>query len=175
MKKKVAEADLTNLIIALVSVVIGFGLAIGWDQYKATRDEKLELARAERSVSQEIAVNLGLIQSNLEMLNADIAAADRKEEVILPLDPFLLAAGQTAYLKGSLESNSMNLALHLRQIYSDLEIVNQRINARDLYRATNGAMSNFGIRRKAMNEDIKFRLEQLKPALNALAVELKQT
>ena len=159
---KLARADLTNLIVGLVGVFTGFMLAVAWDQYKVTRDQNIELTRAIRSLRAEAETNAIILQRDLEHLKADISAADEQKEVILPLDPLILSALETVYLKGSLEIKSVDISVQLHQLYSVMRVTNQRIAALDLYRATNQAMDNFARRRKIMDQDILSQLMDIK-------------
>jgi len=159
-------------IATFLSVVLTFGCAVLWDEMKRNRDKGEELQRATRTINEEIEINLKFILSNIVYLEEDDRAAEQNKEIVRPLDIFFTAAGETAYLKGSLETKSIALSIKLRSVYSLLQVLNRRIEGRELYRTTNGAMTNYHSRRKFINHEIKDLLIKQKEELKDFLTEL---
>ena len=156
-----------------MGVAAGFGLAVSYDVWKRSRDAKNELLRATRTIEQEITTNLDILKNNSSLLSHDTKAADSRSEIFSELTPLFTAAGDTANSKGSFEKRSMDLALSVREVYAVLTLLNAVIQGRALYRATSGAMSNYGERRKFLNQQIETMSETAREALEALLTELK--
>jgi hypothetical protein len=160
-------------IPSLIGVGLGFALATSWDLWKTHRNQRNELLRAVRAVHQELITDSELIKSNLSYLDTDITAAQANSEVVAPMPNFLTTAGDTAYLKGSFEYQSIEMASQLRAIYSSLYFINKRMEQREFYRLTNAAMSNFNTRRKMLNEFIRADLVTQQGAIDKFIAELK--
>ena len=160
-------------VIGLMGVVIGFTLALGWDVWQDYRHVKAELHRAARSIEQELSTDLALLSTDLGLLSEDTKAADGQREVVQPLELLSTAAGETAYLRGSLEADSVELTIKLRTVYSSISILNRRIEHREAYRLTNGAKSNYHGRRKLLNQDLQQLIEEIRNGINAFLAELK--
>jgi hypothetical protein len=160
-------------VIGLMGVVIGFTLALGWDIWQDYRHVKAELHRAARSIEQELSTDLALLSTDLGLLSEDTKAADGQREVVQPLELLSTAAGETAYLRGSLEADSVELTIKLRTVYSSISILNRRIEHREAYRLTNGAKTNYHGRRKLINQDLKQLIEENRNGINAFLTALK--
>jgi hypothetical protein len=160
-------------VIGLMGVVIGFALAVGWDIWNDYRSVKAELHRAARSIQQELGTDLELLSTDLGLLSEDTKAAAGQREVVQPLELLSTAAGETAYLRGSLEADSVELTIKLRTVYSSISILNRRIEYREAYRLTNGAKSNYHGRRKLINQDLQQLIEEIRVGINAFLAELK--
>lgn len=156
------------MIETLLGVVVGFVLAIVWDIWKSYRETVAETKRAIRVITQEIGNNLHVLATNVALLKQDIAVADKGQEVVQALNFLSLAAGETEFLRGSLERKSRELAERVGNLYATAKRINDQIQARESYRITNGAMSNFAGRRKLINSMLIPVLEQHIEAFNDL-------
>lgn len=143
-----------TFLTSIIGIIVGFGLAVVWDLWKRRMDRGEELKRASRAIIQEMAVNLRVFKLNSELLKKDDEAADQSQEIVNQLDRLCCAAGESAYLRGSLEHADPELAEKLRNTYAGLASVNYKIEGRELYRATNGAMTNYHTRRKMINGEL---------------------
>jgi len=159
---------------SLLGVAVGFGLATSWDLWKTYRDHQSELFRAARTVNQELIADSEVMKLDIEYLETDIAAAQSNKEVVLPMQNVATVAGDTAYLKGSLDYQSVELSIKLRTIYSSLSSINRRIEQREFYRMTNAAMSNFGSRRTMIDAALKDELMAEQKAVESFIGELKK-
>ena len=160
-------------VIGLMGVVIGFTLAFGWDIWQDYRHVKVEIYRAARGIEQELSTDLALLSTDLGLLSEDTKAADGQREVVQPLELLSTAAGETAYLRGSLEADSVELTIKLRALYSSISILNRRIENREAYRLTNGAKSNYHGRRKLMNQDLQQLIEETRNGIDGFLAALK--
>ena len=153
-------------------MVIGFVLAVLWDVWKIARDRRGELRRAVRAIAQEISLNRDALTENASLLDSDDAAAANNAEIVRPLNYLTTAAGDVAFSKGSLESRSIELATELARVYANSDRLNRRTEAREAYRITNGAMSNYATRRKLINAELRplisSHLQELASFLEAL-------
>jgi hypothetical protein len=114
-----------------------------------------------------------LLSSDQDLLSDDTKAADGQREVVQPLELLSTAAGESAYLRGSLGADTVELAIKLRAVYSSISILNRRIENREAYRLTNGAKSNYHGRRKLINQDLQRLIEDNRNGINAFLAELK--
>jgi hypothetical protein len=159
--------------IALVSVVVGFALAVAWDELKRRRDRKAALGRALSAIEQELKANIDLIAFDLHLLKEDDVAADKEQKVVRPLECFHTAVGDTMYMNGILELKSLEFASYVRNAYVSLAILNAHIEGRELYRMTNGAMSNFAKRRKIWNSELQSLLNANQVQLQDLSSKIR--
>jgi hypothetical protein len=166
---------LGRAIPSLIGILLGFALATSWDLWKTHRDQSEELFRAARAVYQELTANSESIKFNLSYLDTDISAAQSNSEVVPPMFNFVTTAGDTAYLKGSFEYRSVEMAVELRKIYSSLYFLNKRIEQREMYRFTNSAMSNFGTRRIILDQVIKTELVKQQELIDKFVAMLKES
>jgi hypothetical protein len=143
---------------SLLGVVVGFVLAISWDQWKTHSDQQTEFLRAARSVYQELIADSAAIKFDIQYLETDLAAAQSNSEVVLSMQNLMTVAGDTAYLKGSFEYRSVEMAIKLRTLCSSLSSINRRIEQREFYRLTNAAMDDFQRRRSIIDAAIKDEL-----------------
>jgi hypothetical protein len=162
-----------GVFASLVGVLVGVSVTIAWDAWKTSQERRIELLRAARDVDQENQTNLGLIANDLFALTNDDAAADKGCEVVTPpVMPLLTSAGETAYLRGSFEIYSTDLAVVVGNVNSFNYLINKRIEGRDFYRFTNQAMDNFGRRRKLINTELERILREQERLLKRLHMEL---
>jgi hypothetical protein len=106
------------------------------------------------------------------LTNDDVEADKSGEVVTPPVMPLLTSAGETAYLHGSLEVYSKDLAIGIGNVYAINYIINKRIEGRDFYRFTNQAMSNYAVRRKMLNTELEGILKEREGRLKHLHMEL---
>jgi len=162
------------LLTSITGVIVGFGLAVLWDLWKRQMNRREELKRASRAIMREIEVNLRVFKLNSELLKKDDEAADNSQEIVNQLDRLCCAAGESAYLRGSLEHADPELAEKLRNVYAGLASVNYKIEGRELYRATNGAMSNYHSRRKMINGELVHLLSSLEEQTKELQPKIQK-
>jgi hypothetical protein len=127
-----------------------------------------------RAVHQELIANSDAIKTNISYLDQDTFGAKAQKEIVAPMLNLFTVAGDTAYLKGSFEYQSEEMAIKLRKLYSALYLVKRRIAQRELYRLTNAAMTNFDTRRIILNEGIKADLITQQVAIKNFIKELEK-
>jgi hypothetical protein len=141
-----------DFIQTLMSVLLGFGFAATWDVWKLRRQQVSDAKAASKNVRTEFAANVHSLQENVKMTTADSAAAREDKEVVAPLQRLSVAALESAIVRASIEPFSSALHLALMRAYQNAFVINNRIEFRELYRATNAAMSNFANRREMIND-----------------------
>lgn len=161
-------------IPALLGVILGVVLKAQWDTAEAARLQRIEVQRAARSVALELQNNLDLMGFDLDYLSKDIAAAEENSEVVQSMSTFSTVAAQTAFLRGSFDSVSIELTEQVGTVDTLLDGLNQRLQQRDLYRFTNAPMSNFQKRRKILDQDLTERLETARSAMTRLIEDVRR-
>jgi hypothetical protein len=166
-------AVLTNreLISAFLGAVFAFVLAVAWDVIKDNRREVREERRALQLLRSEVAANIALLELIQEQLSKDSALAKENKELASPLPLLSTRSWESVHLAGALSDDRQQLAQELRETYLAVTIVNQRIQARETYRAMNQAMSNYGERRQVLNQIL---LESVQNVLDRFRTHMKQ-
>jgi hypothetical protein len=145
-----------SLILPLIGVMIGFGLTVGWDYWKTSREQQTQLINAARSVDHETQNNISIISTDLSTLRSDDIAADSNNEVVTPpIMPLMTSAIETAYRNGSFEISFRDLAIGIGDVYTTDYLINRRIEGHDFYRYTNQAFNNYARRRKMLNAELE--------------------
>ena len=150
----------------------GFGLKAWWDKSQASRLQRNEVQRSIRAVSLELKNNLDVASSNLQMMNNDLIFADNNMKEALPASEFSIAVGQSAILRGVFDTVSVESSERLATVYSTLEGLNQRVEQRELYRATNRSFNNYSVIRKALDNNLRGRLIEAQSAMALLQEDL---
>jgi len=148
---------MASLVGAVVGAVIGALLVAGWDLWKDARRRAEEKQKAARLLRGEFVTNIVFLERNKEHLLKDIEVAKERKEVVVPLASLSTRAWEAVQLAGALPEFSEEL----EQTYAAVSILNQRIQARELYRATSQAMSNYDQRRTLINQDLLTAVEKL--------------
>jgi hypothetical protein len=169
------SAGWAQRLLPLIGVIVGFGLATGYDAWKRNHDGWVEAHRAARSIVQEVNFDLGYLERAALLLDQDEKVADENKEVVEPLEPLFTAAGQAAFIKGSLDYVSTALTENVGRVYTNLYFLNTRIQGREMYRATNGAMGNFAAQRKIWDADLSKMIESIRPELQSLKADLENS
>lgn len=161
-----------ELIAAFLGALFGFVFAAGWDLWKENRRHVLEGKRAVRLLRGEMIANVALLERARDYLTQDteLANAD-KGEIVVPLDYLSTRAWEAVSLAGDLTSR-LGFYDELEKTYLAAALLNQRIQARELYRATNQAMMGYSKRRAIINRDmlksVETLLERFREHLNRL-------
>ena len=165
--------NLFDFLNSLISVILGFGLAVLWDVYKRHTEDNENYRRDLKLIRNEIIANTGLINSDIELLQKDDTSADSNMEVVRPLDRLDISSWTVAYyFRTIFQKKHHELSLRLLNIYGRINIANGRIEARELYRISNGAMTNYHSRRKLINTEIRELLETLRTELGEIYKEV---
>lgn len=151
--------------------VFGFVFAVAWDVVKNNRREAREERRALQLLRSEVIANIALLELIQEQLSKDSELAKENKELVPPLPLLPTRAWESVHLAGGLSDDREQLAQELRETYLVVTILNQRIQARETYRAMNQAMSNYGARRQILNRDL---LESVEKVLDRFRAHLKQ-
>jgi hypothetical protein len=158
--------------VALVATLLGFFFAAGWDVWKESRREVREQQRAARLVLDEIAINTDLLKALRNYLNRDTELSKTGQEVVSPPTRLAVEAWQTTRLAGSFSSR-LEFAAELAATYLHLTIINQRLQTRELFRATNQALTDYHLRRALINNDLADGLDYLIARLQKHRKELE--
>ena len=157
----------------LVSVAFGFGLKAWWDESQAKQLQHVETQRAFRALNLELQQNIDENGSNMQIVDNDIVASDRHEEVIIPMSQLSVVEGQAVALRGSLEPISIEESHKLSVVYAEIVTLNQVIQHREFYSITNQSLDNFDHRRKLIDGDLRTRLIDTQTAMILLQKDLR--
>jgi hypothetical protein len=162
------------LIGAIIGSIISFILLVAWDVYKDRYRKLIEEARADRLVAEELEVDAILLKEVRELLVGDTAVArNQQREIIQPPAQVLTDAWKTTVLAGSFAPSSKDLAKEIALTYHRLGVLNQRLQARESYRATNKALTGYHQLRAEINDTLVSSIDELLPRLEAQRVALK--
>jgi hypothetical protein len=161
------------LIGALIGAVISFILLVAWDVYKDRQRKLTEEARATRLVAQEVEVNTLLLKEVRERLATDSEAGKQNREIIAPPPQALTDVWKTTVLAGTFSAPSDDLAKEIALTYHRLAILNQRLQAREMYRATNKALVGYHELRVQINDTLLKSIDELIPRLESHREALK--
>lgn len=156
-------AVLTNreLISAFFGAVLGFMFAVTWDLVKDWRKQAGEEHRAMRLVRTEVMTNIELLEGAKKYLAKDTELAQENRELIAPLDPLSIRVWESVALAGTLPANRRSVFDEIGKTYVGAAILNQRIHARELYRAANKAMTRYNEHRGLINQNLMKDVERL--------------
>jgi hypothetical protein len=169
-----AASSFIWLFPTLLSVAFGFGLKAWWDESQAKLLQHIETQRALRALNLELQQNIDASAFNMQIVDNDIVAADRQEEVIIPMAQLSIVEGQAVALRGSLESASIEDSDKIFLVYASISTLNQVIQHRELYGLTNGPMSNYNARRKLIDGDLREKLIDTRTAMIMLQEDLRR-
>ena len=137
----------------VIATLVGFVFAVLWDMWKDCRRRATEQKRARRLVLDEIETNIALLTESRGVLLQDIEFAKQQKEVVAPPAQAPTEAWRTTRLAGSFASTD-ELAREIGLTYHQLAILNQRLEAREMFRAMNKAMSGYSTSRTKINEGL---------------------
>ncbi len=144
----------------VLATLVGFLFAVGWDLFKDWRREVKERKRAARLVHDEIEINITLAESIREYLTKDSEAA-KEQKLLIPALPTLpTQAWETTRLAGGF-SSAPELLREIGGTYHEIAIVNQQIQARELFKLTSQPLDRFNEQRVLMNQELIRRIENI--------------
>jgi hypothetical protein len=160
--KEVAAA----LIGAVIGSILSFTLLVLWDIYKRWRDGR----RSVWLVREEVEANLALAPSIRNALAQEIEVTKDRMHIIGALPQFAIEAWQTTLVGGGFPRNSK--VTRLAGTYRRIVILNQKLQARELFKATNQAMSRFGEQLAVTDEALIEDIDKIADALRRHREEL---
>jgi hypothetical protein len=136
----------------VLATVIGFLLTVLWDFYKWRRDSKKQEEAMFSAAADELKNNIRILKRNTELLTQELGLLEQNMVTLNPLP--LLRAGAWDLIKihhpNFLLKN--DLLSHINKAVQLIEEVNEGTRSRELYRQTNGAMSNYNERMKKYDQ-----------------------
>ena len=152
---------IVGIITSLFGAVVGVLLVATWDLWKDRRLRAEQHQKATRILQGEIVANMAFLERNREHLTKDIDLAKEQREIVVPLNLLSTRAWESVHIQGTLSPDHSELLKELEQTYISVSILNQRIQARELYRIVSQAMSNYHQRRVLINQDLLTATEKL--------------
>lgn len=150
-----------EFIHGVLATVVGFVLGVVWGEWKDDRAERAKQRQARRLVLDEIETNLMLLDEIKNHLVEDIEAAKRDREMLPALPLLPTDAWKTTQLAGGFSTPSSGLAREIGLTYHRLAVVNQHIQAREMFKATNKALTNYSAYRAAMNRFLVAHISEI--------------
>jgi len=141
--------------------------------WKDSRRSRSEEQRAQRLVLDEIETNIALLGEVRERLVDDNEAAKTNREVIAPPPQIPTESWRTVRLAGTL-SSADDLAKEIGLTYHRLDILNQRIQAREMFRATNKALTGYNVARTSINNVLMKSVDDVLPRLESHRTALRK-
>src|SRR5262249_27748564 len=153
--------------------LLGLALTMATSIWQEHRSAMNELHRAGKSVTSELANDLSILDKDISLLQQDNDLASKGRGIIETTDLLETSAGNTAYLNGSFEKDSMELEENVGAVYSAIEAFNRRLDARQTYVLTNSTVSNYFEMRSAINTVILSKAAELRPRIISLVDSIK--
>ena len=133
------------LIGAFFGSIFSFVLLVVWHAYLGRR----ERLRSVRLVREEVDANLALLASNQNALRQEIEGLGQGEHLLGALPQLTTEAWQTTLLTDGGQSKKLR---PLARTYRRITILNQRLQARELFKATSQAIRNYNVQLIGINE-----------------------
>ena len=141
--------------VAAISGVLGGAL-------KRRKDRR----RIVGTLAREIYLVRDQLRANRELLAADDAAAAVDQEAVRYLSPIVTSAASAAASSGLMTGTPIDVSVW--HVSGMTMVVNNAVAAREMYRHTNAAMSNFSRRRVMFNEEVRRDSDELNKSLDKL-------
>lgn len=116
---------------SLLLVILGFALALLWDNVKVQKYEKAESELIVNLLRLESSRNHGIITNNLKIINKNIDLNDSASLLMAPLWFLESTAWESAKLRNNLFiRNTMDL-MQVQNLYTMIDIINRQISYRE--------------------------------------------
>ncbi len=142
------KKDSLNILFNLLLVVLGFSLAMLWDNVKSEREEKKEAESIVVLLRLETGRIYGAIENNIKVLNRNINAKDIASAPPSSLSRLESSSWNSAKLRNNLFIKNTGDLIQIENLYTLVSITNEQIVFRE-----NFINANF---------NTKFYLENLK-------------
>ena len=136
-------------------------LAIGWDIWKDWRKDTREQERAELLLRDEMDTNVLLLEAMLRYLKLDTEAAKEQRLALDALPTLPVDAWQAIRQSGAFSPAASPVWKDIAATYHKIAVLNQRIQARELFKATSQALTRFAEQRGALNETLRENSEEI--------------
>ena len=160
---------------AVLATLLGFGLAVGWDEYKYRRDIAQRDAAVVETLRQEVADNLERAAKDQKLLVEDLDNLKQGKSTVRPLS--LLEGGAWEVMRVNIPrqiSGDQGELAKIASMAQSASALNDLIRSRENYHTSNNASSTFLLTIEkydeqlqeeilsfsALGEDVKKRLVQ---------------
>ena len=155
----------SRLIIRVFSdvalVVLGFVLAVAWDNIKEQRMESKEKGAIITMLKMEFAENCATINEDLVCIQETREARQNGKRNMAPLSLLKEDAWMSAKLRNKIFIRDTIDLMKLVNLYSFVHLVNERIQFRENYRISNQAASNYDDAIAILDHDIEDVLNRM--------------
>lgn len=152
-----------DIIINVSLVLLGFSLAIIWNDIQEANIAKKERESLVTMIQLELGCIHGSITHNLKTIEANRKALEEgKGAVLRPLILLEMTAWESAKLRNNVFIKNTGDLLKLAYLYTVIDLTNEKIRFRENYLMSNQAMSNYGKNLRIIDDDIKQILEKTK-------------
>lgn len=131
------KKDALNILFNLLLVVLGFSLAMLWDNVKSEREEKKEAESIVVLLRLETGSIHGAIENNIKMLNININAKDIASIPPPSLCRLKSSTWESAKLRNNIFIKNTGDLIQLENLYTLVTIVNEQIVFRENFINTN--------------------------------------
>lgn len=157
-----SKINYRNIVVEITLVLLGFSLALTWDTFKEAKKEKKERESIVFMLQSEMGSIHGAVNSNLETIQANLAAMEKGKETVRPLLLLDTDAWESAKLRNNVFIKNTGDLFKMVNLYSAIHIINEKIRFRENYRVANQALINYIERLKIIDNDIKNAFEKVK-------------
>lgn len=165
----------TGFASGVGATIVGFIFTMLWDIYKHRRDVSSRSNAVIDAVRQDLEENLAVILENRDFLNHELNALPQRQELIPPLK--LLNSGFWEIVKlerpEKLVANA-SLFGQMQELSQLISYLNDCVQARQIYKLSNAAMSNYFSLLKRHDEILLLQLEQLRSRIDEPLAELQK-
>jgi hypothetical protein len=160
--KNSQEIDYREIVIGVALVLIGFSLAMIYDNIKEINIEKKERKSLVTMLQFELANMHATITNNLKIAESNLELLQSGEQNIKPLELIETAAWESAKLRNHIFVKNTGDLFKLANLYSAIHLVNEKIRFRENYRVANQSTVNYTEILRKIDTDIKSALEKTK-------------
>lgn len=156
-----------EVALGVALVLLGFCLAVIWDNIKDIKREKAERESLVIMVQLELANIYGTIDINIKTIQTNLKKLEAKSESVSPLVLFETSAWESAKLRNNVFIKNTGDLLKVVHLYTAIHVINEKVRFRENFRMANQAMPNYTERMKMIDSDISQNLEKAKGLLTS--------
>ena len=165
----------TGFASGVGATIVGFICTMLWDIFKHHRDVSSRSNAVIGAVRQDLEENLAILLENREFLNHEVSALAQGQELIPPLKLLNSSFWEIVKLERpeKLVSNTL-LFGQLQELSQLISYLNDCVQARQIYKLNNAAMSNYFSLLKRHDEILLLQFEQLRSHIDEPLAELQK-
>lgn len=165
-RDKESSDIIKRVILDILLVVLGFSLGVVWDMFKDYRKDAKERDAIVTMLKMELAENNGVVNSNLKTIESNRKARENAKRTVTPLQLLKTDTWTGAKLRNNLFIKDTADLMKLVNLYSAINIMNEKIQFRENYRISNQAMTNYDDVLSVIDNDIEAGLKKTLPFLS---------